>query len=81
MTDLFEKDYKDISLNGFLLKEDEKLNPLGRWLKLCRSCDCGSYESFDYWFKDEHGKPLFKVCSKCEERKIKAHKEKENKDV
>jgi hypothetical protein len=52
---------------------DETLNPLGKWFKLCRSCDCGSEKPFLHWVKDGEGKPLFKVCPKCQERKMKKY--------
>ena len=55
------------------MADDETLNPLGKWFKLVRSCDCGSDKPFLHWVKDKDGKPLFKVCPKCEERKMKRY--------
>lgn len=51
---------------------DEELNAMGRWYRLTRTCDCGSDRPFTHWVKDEEGNPLFKVCERCEERKMKS---------
>ena len=53
----------------------QKLNPMGEWYRLVRSCDCGSWRPFLHWVKDEEGKPLFKVCEDCKERRMKAHED------
>lgn len=41
------------------------LNPLGKWLRFCHECDCGSEEICQY-----HKEKKFKYCSKCKERKF-----------
>lgn len=51
------------------------LNPLGKWFKLCRSCDCGSDKPFLYWVKDDNGKPLFKVCEYCRDKKMRHYED------
>lgn len=38
---------------------EDTLNPLGKWFKLVRSCDCGSDKPFTHWVKDKDGKPPF----------------------
>lgn len=48
---------------------------MGQWYKLVRTCDCGSEMPFKHWVKDDEGKPLFKVCARCEDRKIKSHQD------
>jgi len=57
------------------MEEKQKLNPIGEWFGLIRSCDCGSGKPFEYWVKDEQGKPIFKVCKDCKTRKIKRHEQ------
>lgn len=46
-----------------------KLNPLGKWLRLCHECDCGSEEIFQ-WYKNEK---IFKYCEKCKDKKMKEY--------
>lgn len=50
-----------------------ELNPLGKWLKLVHSCDCGSQEPYERWYADAEGNKLFKICKKCKERKIREY--------
>lgn len=59
-----------------MTKGDDGLNPLGRWLKLVHSCDCGSQEPYERWHEDASGNKLFKVCKGCRERKIREYNEK-----
>lgn len=44
--------------------EKDSLNPLGRWLRSCHECDCGSNEICEY---DKENK--VKYCVKCKEKK------------
>jgi len=55
--------------------DDDHLNAMGRWYKLVRTCDCGSNRLFTHWVKDDEGKPLFKVCDSCVERKTREHED------
>ena len=42
----------------------DKLNPLGRWLRSCHECNCGSKEIYEY---DKENK--IKYCIKCKDKK------------
>lgn len=46
------------------MEHKEGLNALGRWLRLCHECDCGSREICEY---DKEKK--VKYCSRCKEKK------------
>lgn len=59
-----------------MVEGDDGLNAMGRWYKLVHSCDCGSQDPYERWHLDEQGNRLFKVCKKCEERKINEYNEK-----
>lgn len=43
----------------------ENLNPLGRWLRLCHECDCGSEKICEYNKEKD-----FKYCPDCKEKKF-----------
>lgn len=49
-------------------------NAMGDWYRFIRRCDCGSDRPFTHWVKDDEGKPTFKVCPLCEERKKESNK-------
>lgn len=53
-----------------------KLNPLGEWYKLVKSCDCGSERPYLRWHRDREGKAIFRVCEQCEERRTREYDEK-----